>query len=246
MRKVDVRSFRDVMNNHLQTQPNVKIRFAFTLIELLVVIAIIAIIAAILFPVFARAKAAANQTVCISNLKQIGAGIALYMGDYNDVFPYALDPSDRYSPDIWNSHPDFRARIPSMPYLHEVIQPYIKSKSLFHCPSDSGTEVLDNNFPEPFKTGPSLFSTYGTSYFFRTEIAFRYFTQSTFKLPANVNVLFDGAGHWHGGGHELQPSDDFTTYGNAIHDFRYNVLYGDFHVKTATFAQMSMAWNTEL
>ena len=35
---------------------------AFTLIELLVVIAIIAILAAILFPVFAQAKAAAKKT----------------------------------------------------------------------------------------------------------------------------------------------------------------------------------------
>ena len=42
------------------------------MIELLVVIAIIAILAAILFPVFARAKAAAQQTACLNNLKQLG------------------------------------------------------------------------------------------------------------------------------------------------------------------------------
>ena len=44
-------------------------RRAFTLIELLVVIAIIAILAAILFPVFARARAAAQKANCLSNEK---------------------------------------------------------------------------------------------------------------------------------------------------------------------------------
>lgn len=58
---------------------------AFTLIELLVVIAIIAILAAILFPVFAQAKAAANQSVNVSNLKQLGIAGLLYAGDAEDT-----------------------------------------------------------------------------------------------------------------------------------------------------------------
>jgi prepilin-type N-terminal cleavage/methylation domain-containing protein/prepilin-type processing-associated H-X9-DG protein len=58
---------------------------AFTLIELLVVIAIIAILAAILFPVFAQAKAAAKKTQSISNLKQIGTAWIMYGDNYDDV-----------------------------------------------------------------------------------------------------------------------------------------------------------------
>ncbi len=60
---------------------------AFTLIELLVVIAIIAILAAILFPVFAQAKVAAKKTQSLSNIKQIGLGITMYLNDSDDTYP---------------------------------------------------------------------------------------------------------------------------------------------------------------
>lgn len=58
---------------------------AFTLIELLVVIAIIAILAAILFPVFAQAKAAAKRTATLSNTKQMALAVTMYASDYDDM-----------------------------------------------------------------------------------------------------------------------------------------------------------------
>lgn len=59
----------------------------FTLIELLVVIAIIAILAAILFPVFAQAREKARAITCVSNEKEIGLGILMYVQDYDETFP---------------------------------------------------------------------------------------------------------------------------------------------------------------
>ena len=95
---------------------------AFTLIELLVVIAIIAILAAILFPVFAQAKAAAKKTQALSNTKQTYTGVLIYLGDSDDTYPMGVGP------DWWG---------PSTGNWIEATKPYIKSVPILRDPSDS-------------------------------------------------------------------------------------------------------------
>jgi prepilin-type N-terminal cleavage/methylation domain-containing protein/prepilin-type processing-associated H-X9-DG protein len=65
-------------------------RPAFTLIELLVVIAIIAILAAMLLPALTKAKARAQRLQCTSQLRQLGVGIQLFVGEHEDKYPPAV------------------------------------------------------------------------------------------------------------------------------------------------------------
>ncbi|UCC67183.1 MAG: DUF1559 domain-containing protein [Armatimonadota bacterium] len=74
----------------------------FTLIEILVVMAIIAILVALIFPVFTKARAAARQASCMSNLRQIGMAMLMYRNDSGELAPHlsSLHPTYIPSPEI--------------------------------------------------------------------------------------------------------------------------------------------------
>ncbi|HEY3398016.1 MAG TPA: prepilin-type N-terminal cleavage/methylation domain-containing protein [Armatimonadota bacterium] len=96
----------------------------FTLIELLVVIAIIAILAAILFPVFARARAKAQQSTCLSNIKQLSLGMLMYADDYAQTLPlwsvYTAKPTDPTQGGTWDL----------------ALGPYLKNQQILLCGSN--------------------------------------------------------------------------------------------------------------
>lgn len=102
----------------------------FTLIELLVVIAIIAILAAILFPVFAQARAKARGVSCLSNIKQLTLGMTMYAQDYDEAFPqWHWDES--YSGGSGKS-PNNATSL-----WWNAIYPYVKNAQIFTCPDDN-------------------------------------------------------------------------------------------------------------
>ncbi|MBQ0105519.1 MAG: DUF1559 domain-containing protein [Armatimonadetes bacterium] len=121
----------------------------FTLIELLVVIAIIAILAAILFPVFAQAREKARQTSCLSNLKQMGTALQLYMDDYVETYPRRTGQTDSdlitdtSYPDYYdgtnNIHRlawvDYSLLNPQYSTWIDYIFPYVKNLNMYVCPS---------------------------------------------------------------------------------------------------------------
>jgi prepilin-type N-terminal cleavage/methylation domain-containing protein len=120
---------------------------AFTLIELLVVIAIIALLAALIFPAFSRAKESGKGAACISNLRQIGIALQVYVQENNNRLPVMRDKS-------WTTTND-------LPSPDQVISNQLGNIRVLLCPSDKWPSGQQKPAPQ---LGETYFEQTGCSY----------------------------------------------------------------------------------
>ena len=150
----------------------------FTLIELLVVIAIIAILAAILFPVFAQARESARQTACLSNTKQIGLGLMMYVQDYDEKMPALFA----------NIAPINGGGLDRIPYDQQIL-PYIKNDGVYSCPSDSVQRQSEKGY---MWNGDYIGKNRPRSYWYMTAIA----TQENYQKTGGGTDPNTGMSAW--------------------------------------------------
>ena len=143
----------------MKTSPHAtNIRRGFTLIELLVVIAIIAILAALLLPALAKAKAKAQASAWLSNTRQIGVAMVVYVGDYSDQLPnqgWVVGPYQNSNRKACGGE---WLRTPAI-QLH----PYLKNAQVWVCPTKRRglTYKTEPGIFDPSYTG---FLSYGFNY----------------------------------------------------------------------------------
>ena len=209
-------------------------RGAFTLIELLVVIAIIAILAAILFPVFAQAREKARQSVCLSNQKQIGTAVMMYIQDYDEVFPSQSYNGVDYTP-LGGQNVD------GMPLLNsgivnsfgwnykDRVLPYTKNEQIWVCPTNIPNGTLKTAAPNiGYHMNGNVFLPQGLSL-------------AAIVAPANLFIMRESGKGFVFNRAYLRPipgrCDDVIAYeaGSTAnympHSKGYNMAFADGHAK---------------
>ncbi|MCC6444512.1 MAG: prepilin-type N-terminal cleavage/methylation domain-containing protein [Armatimonadetes bacterium] len=206
----------------------------FTLIEVLVVVAIIAILAGILVPVMAKVRGSARAANCISNLNQIGKAYRMYLQDYDQCIPPAINEYDRYAYGWPAGIPRDNIRVALMNYVRE--------EGIWQDPGDTGAHP-DNALGQEVA---SYYEVFGTSYCYYPAFWFRNARVlgplMETSLYGNINmqnsysnaILFNDGGHGMLTNHcRNQPREVWSLYAPASwhQDDSVTVLFRDGHAK---------------
>jgi prepilin-type N-terminal cleavage/methylation domain-containing protein/prepilin-type processing-associated H-X9-DG protein len=193
----------------------------FTLIELLVVIAIVAILASMLLPALGRAKEKGKQISCVSNMKQLGQGLMMYVNDQEGYLPYFN--KDATSEGGWQ---------------YGIFEYVGGNYDVFSCPND----VLDREAGDFYEPCSYAFNT--ISYATPSDRPSGKLL-SRIEDPSEVFTLVEKPGYyshvnkyWGGGSY-------YWTYANnnvtTMHTNRSNFLLVDGHVDSYMSAEISYA-----
>lgn len=171
---------------------------AFTLIELLVVIAIIAILAAMLFPVYAQAKAASHRAVAISNMKQVAISQMLYSSDYDDVIvPYWIQSSNpqAFLGRYWHGGLVQDAGITYYRPQEGLLYPYTRSNGIYNDPASISLPLAGVNWVDADKYWPSYAVNSGVVRSMFSAANARPLGQTALEMPSETIFCVDG-GQW--------------------------------------------------
>lgn len=213
-----------------------KQRTAFTLIELLVVIAIIAILAAILFPVFAQAREKARAISCLSNCKQMGTALMMYVQDYDETLctvwtggPPARDWTVDLIPYIKMGNTDLAIQVnaalaSTRPDLFTAKLPF------YQCPSKAPSRDTRG-----FRRG------YGYNYWLARTTPI---TLAAMAAPADVATFVEVWGEVDRVWPFKTPQTDTRFFPEARHNGGLNATYSDGHAKWIQGTNAKMVWPT--